>query len=116
MKLRIVYHLFVKAVALSVCMVPLCARAAAGDLYVAGQGSGDFFQSIFKFTPTGTMSTFASFDISSIPAGVAFDTAGNLFVADAGTGTIFKFTPAGSRSTFASGAISPIGIAFDGSG
>jgi sugar lactone lactonase YvrE len=116
MKLRILYHLFVKAVALSVCMVPICARAAAGDLYVAGQGSGDLFHSVFKFTPTGMRSTFASFDISSIPAGIAFDTAGNLFVADTGTGTIFKFTPTGSQSTFASGLTSPYGLAFDGSG
>ncbi|HEX8489620.1 MAG TPA: hypothetical protein VF626_01260, partial [Chthoniobacterales bacterium] len=45
-----------------------------------------------------------------------FDNAGNLFVADSGTGTIFKFTPDGTKSNFATGLGRPFGIAFDRSG
>ena len=41
---------------------------------------------------------------------------GNLFAANAGSGTIFKFTPAGTKTTFATGLSSPIGLAFSASG
>jgi uncharacterized protein YecT (DUF1311 family) len=44
---------------------------------------------------------------------MAFDGAGNLFVAD--PGSTFKFTPDGVKNTFASG-LHPDGIAFDSSG
>jgi len=47
---------------------------------------------------------------------LAFDSAGNLFEADANSGTIFEFAPNGSPSTFASGLFSPDGLAFDSSG
>src|SRR5437867_12157673 len=47
---------------------------------------------------------------------MAFDSAGNLLVANPATGRIFKFTPNGSRSTFASGLTHPFGIAFDNTG
>jgi len=50
------------------------------------------------------------------PKGMAFDSAGNLLVANPATGRIFKFTPDGSRSTFASGLTHPFGIAFDNTG
>jgi sugar lactone lactonase YvrE len=45
------------------------------------------------------------------PVGLAFDRAGNLFVAD-GSGNIYEFTPGGTRSTFAS-CLSPTSLAFD---
>jgi hypothetical protein len=51
-----------------------------------------------------------------LPTGLAFDAAGNLFAASAGSGTIFKFTPAGTKTTFASGLSSPIDLAFSASG
>ena len=51
-----------------------------------------------------------------MPFGLAFDSAGNLFEADFGSGTIFKFTPTGTKTPFASGLSGPIGLAFDGSG
>ena len=53
------------------------------------------------------------------PDGLAFDSAGNLFVADGGTSgsRIYKFTPAGVRTTFASGLFEPAnGLAFDRAG
>src|ERR1700730_3399628 len=84
--------------------------AISGDLYASDAGS----HQIYKFTPDGTRSSFAS-GLNS-PIGLAFDSAGNLFVADAGSGQIYKFTPGGMRSTFASGLNSPAGLAFDSAG
>jgi len=50
------------------------------------------------------------------PRGMAFDPAGNLFVANPEAGNIGKFTPDGHSSTFASGLVHPFGLAFDGGG
>ncbi len=74
---------------------------------------------IYKFTPTGVRTTFASG--LSEPAGLAFDRAGNLFVADGfdmvtGHGNVYKFTPTGVRTTFASGLNTPFALAFDSRG
>ena len=85
-------------------------HAASGDLLAADNGSN----TILRFTPDGTGSTFASG--LNRPFGLAFDGSGNLFVVDTGTNTIFKFTPDGTGSTFASGLSDPIGLAFDSSG
>ena len=58
--------------------------------------------------------TFAS---GLSPRGLTFDSAGNLFVADAGSGAVYKFTPTGVRTTFASGLNSaPTALAFDRAG
>ena len=72
-----------------------------------------------KITPDGTVTTFAgsptignASDMDSvdgvgtaarfvIPYGLAFDPAGNLFVADSGASTIRKITPSGVVTTFA---------------
>ena len=56
---------------------------------------------IYEFTPGGAKSTFAT-GLTG-PVGLAFNSAGNLFEADAGTGNINEFTPGGTRSIFASG-------------
>ena len=67
------------------------------------------------FSVTQTVSTFASG--FNNPAGLAFDAAGNLYVANAAGGTISKVTPTGAVSTFvASGLNSPRGLAFDAAG
>src|SRR5438132_128280 len=103
-------HLLATVAGLAAALVPASARAAVGDLYEA-----DFSSStIFKFTPAGTTSTFAS-GLNG-PYGLAFDGSGNLFEADYSSSTIFKFTPAGTKSTFASGLSNPAGVAFDSSG
>ena len=71
---------------------------------------------IEKFTPEGVGSVFASSGLSS-PQGLAFDSAGNLYVVNNGNNTIEKFTPEGVGSVFASAAFSnPAGLAFDSVG
>jgi hypothetical protein len=110
MKKTALRHLLVTVAGLAAALVPISVPAAPGDLYETDYGSG----MIFKFTPPGTKSTFASG--LNHPYAAAFDGSGNLFEADQGSGTIFKFTPAGTKSTFASGLNNPTGLAFDGSG
>jgi sugar lactone lactonase YvrE len=86
------------------------ARAAVGDLYEADFASGN----IFKFTPAGAKTTFAT-GLSS-PAGLAFDSAGNLFITNDSGNSITRITPSGTKSTFATGLNLPYGLAFDPSG
>src|SRR5438477_8216481 len=86
-----------------------------GNLYVskAGnntQGSG----SIVKFAPNGTMSPFASGLF--LPAGLAVDSANNLYVADLGSGSVFKFLPGGTQTIFFPGLSAPRSLAFDSNG
>src|SRR5215470_1607803 len=102
--------------ALGTIVVSISAQAdalafdAAGNLFLSDG------HSVFKYTPDGTKSTFAT---GLNPLGLSFDGKGNLFVADdamtSGKSSILKFTPDGKRTTFATG-ISPEGMAFDRSG
>jgi sugar lactone lactonase YvrE len=99
----------------AVCLgavILICSSAPAQNLFVADGGD------IYKLTPNGVLSTFAS-GLNN-PHGLAFDKAGNLFVADTGTytgtGAVYKFTPAGVRTTFASGLNFPFALAFDSQG
>jgi uncharacterized protein YecT (DUF1311 family)/sugar lactone lactonase YvrE len=65
---------------------------------------------LFKFTPEGVKSTFAS-GLQS-PSGMAFDGAGNLFVAEQDSHSILKFGPDATKSTFAS-ELKPFDMALD---
>ena len=85
----------------------ICSNASAQNLFAVDLNNGN----IDEFAPNGVRSTIA-FGLN-YPAGLAFDQAGNLFVADGGA--IDKFTPAGVRTTFASG-LSPRGLTFDNAG
>jgi sugar lactone lactonase YvrE len=86
----------------------ICSSAPAQNLFVSDYTSGN----IYEFTASGVRSTFAS-GLSS--GAVAFDEAGNLFVAG-GNGAVYKITPAGSRTTFAFGLDGLKGLAFDSAG
>ena len=96
----------------------------AGGSFAASSTSGTSLSVNLDSTTTNasgtlsgqtTVSTFASG--FNNPAGLAFDAAGNLYVANAAGGTISKVTPTGAVSTFvASGLSSPRGLAFDASG
>jgi drug/metabolite transporter (DMT)-like permease len=48
----------------------------------------------------------------NVPSGLAFDSLGNLFVANQGNGTIEDITPGGVGSVFASGLHGPTYLAF----
>jgi glucose/arabinose dehydrogenase len=50
------------------------------------------------------------------PWGLAFNSSGDLFVADETAGNIYEYTPNGTQSTFATGLDHPFGLAFNSSG
>src|SRR5437660_802377 len=103
-------YMLVIVAGLTAALFPINILAAPGDLFETDQGSN----TIFKFTPAGAKSSFATG--LGAPFGVAVDGFGNVFEANFNTGMIFKFTPAGVKSTFASGLNTPTGLAFDASG
>ena len=110
MKKSALYYLFVTIAGLTAGLLPINIFAAPGDLFESDQGSN----TIFKFTPAGAKSTFAT-GLGG-PFGLAVDGFGNVFEANFNNGMIFKFTPAGVKSTFASGLNMPVALAFDASG
>ena len=55
------------------------------------------------------------YSISVRAGGLAFDAAGNLFLADSDKHSVFKYTPDGTKSTFAMG-LYPLGLCFDREG
>src|SRR5438067_1172796 len=110
MKKFALHSLLVTVAGLTAALLPSNILAAPGDLFETDQGSS----TIFKFTPVGGQSTFAT-GLGG-PFGVAVDAFGNVLEADFNTGTIFHFTSAGVKSTVASRLNTPPGLAFDASG
>src|SRR5438552_1299285 len=107
MKKSALYYLFVTIAGLTAGLLPINIFAAPGDLFESDQGSN----TIFKFTPAGAKSTFAT-GLGG-PFGLAVDGFGNVFEANFNNGMIFKFTPASAKSIFASGLTQPSGLAFE---
>ena len=91
----------------------ICRVTVAATLYVS---SGS--QIIDQVSSTGVVSAFATLPAGSSPAGLAFDSGGNLYVADYGIDQISKITSGGAVSLFATLPIgsNPSGLAFDSSG
>ena len=92
-----------------------------GNLFVMANNESDpnVASTIFKVSPGGGVSIFGTLPGQGF--GLAFDSIGNLFAADASDETIFKFTPAGMRSVFAAPSAflpnqGPIGLAFNSAG
>jgi glucose/arabinose dehydrogenase len=69
---------------------------------------------IYKFTPGGVRSTFAT-GLAG-PWGLAFNSAGDLFVANPGGNDIIKITLDGVQSTYATGLFYPNELAFSSAG
>jgi streptogramin lyase len=101
------------------------ATNSAGNVYVADQGNS----TIRSITPAGVVTTFAgavsvigSADATGAaatfngPAGVATDSAGNVYVAEVGNNTIRKITSAGVVTTFARSFNGPADVATDSAG
>jgi sugar lactone lactonase YvrE len=96
----------------------ICSHVFSQTLYFSDgfSGQNQNLGSIYEITPDGRVSTFAT-GLGG-PLGMAFDGAGNLYVAyfsGAPGGGIWKFAPDGTQSTFASG-IDPVALAFDSMG
>src|SRR6266704_2355077 len=89
-----------------------CSSASAQNLFVSGRDAGG--GEIFKITPNGTLTIFAS--RVSYASSLAVDKTGNLFVADYDNGIIYQYKPSGLRATFASGLYHPVGMALDSAG
>src|SRR5208282_395292 len=112
--IRATCHLFGGAVCAGAVML-ISTSAQAQNLFVSDYandtvGSGN----IYEYMPSGVQSTFAS-GLSG-PAGLAFNSAGDLFEADELSGNIYEFTPGGVQSAFASRLPNPNGLAFDSAG
>lgn len=89
---------------------------SAGNLFVVDNSVGNIDQgSIYEYKPNGSRTTFAVLGPSDRPADLAFDSMGNLFMADLG-GTIYKFTQQRVRTTFGSVPNSAQSLAFDSAG
>ena len=89
----------------------------SGNLFVADHAAG----TIFKFTPDGARSIFATGVRLSDGNRLAFDAAPNLFVLSPSGeyhvgGTILKFSRDGSRSAFATDVGLPYSLAIDSAG
>jgi hypothetical protein len=84
----------------------------AGNLFVGYGGSGAGQGGVVEITPGGGITTIATGLYG--PNYLAFNTAGDLFVADDGSGNVVEITPGGSESTFASGLGNATGLAFQG--
>ena len=115
---------------------------ASGNMFIADAGNNE----VRKVTPAGVISVFAGTGTAgytgdggaatsaklNTPASLAFDSLGDLFIADSGNKVIRKVTPAGIISTFAGNGTNgysgdggqatsaelntPSGVAFDSSG
>ena len=99
---------------MAVTLLPLPLAAATGDLYVSyGQSSG----AVSGYT--GGVANGVTYSAAlSYPAGLAFDSFGNLYVANYGNNTIYQYTPAtpgGVRSTVIS-VNQPTTLAFNNAG
>jgi uncharacterized repeat protein (TIGR02543 family) len=112
---NIIYPAFAALVLVLFAFAPSTLCGSPGDIYVTDQSAGI----VYQFTSGGVQTTFAT--MSTPPLGLAFDSAGNLFVAAGycdppNYGCIIKFTN-GVPSRFASSLSSnPAALAFDSSG
>ncbi|HEY3913769.1 MAG TPA: hypothetical protein VGN61_04710 [Verrucomicrobiae bacterium] len=89
--------------------------ARAQNLFVSNMSGG----AIDEITPSGVQTTFATG--LDQPDGLAFDSAGNLYEADEGSGNIYEFINIGGTLSakgvvFSFGLKDPMGLAFNSTG
>jgi sugar lactone lactonase YvrE len=102
---------------------PIAALLAAAYLALSPTSNGDTIfvgdwtgGAVARFTAGGVGSVFASIGLDH-PYGLAFDSAGNLYVSSSGDNRIVKLTPGGAGSVFANAGLNtPTGLAFDSAG
>jgi len=113
--MRTSLHWILTAAGAAFLLGSLAAPVRADILYVSNYG----FNTIQKFTSDGVGTVFADAgDGLNSPGRLAFDSVGNLYVANGGS-TILKLTPDGVSSVFADasdGLNGAGGLAFDGAG
>jgi sugar lactone lactonase YvrE len=87
--------------------------AANGDVYVADFGNPSLANgsTVVRITPDGQSSVFAS-NLPNAPAGVHFDSQGNLIQASFAGGAVNSIAPDGTV-TFLGGTNGPVGVAVD---
>ena len=92
---------------------------SANTSIALGQGQLRLAKIVFKITPTGQISVFRS-GLTTI-LGLAFDSAGRLYVLEnttgnseptPGTGKVVRIDPSGSRTVIASGLFLPTAMTF----
>jgi sugar lactone lactonase YvrE len=92
-----------------------------GQLFVVDNNAGNIYQGhIYEYKPNGSRATFATLDPSDRPADLAFDSMGNLLMADLG-GKIYRYDLSGvlhryRRTTFGSVPSSAQSLACDSAG
>jgi hypothetical protein len=109
--LRAACHSFGGAVGVGAVLLMACS-AQAQNLFEAGIDSSF----IYVFTPSGVKSTFASGVVLDYPIALAFNSAGDLFVATFIGNKIVEITPDGVQSIFGFGLSHPCGLAFNSAG
>jgi hypothetical protein len=98
------------AVLLVGLLLAVSQTSRADNLFVSGVNGG-----IEEFDPSGAGTVFASSEPVSglhIPRGLAFDSAGNLYVANLGNNTIEKFTSSSDTGTVFASFSSELGGAY----
>lgn len=86
--------------------------SASGKLYVACYGSGKIVR--FDYDPTtGTVAAPTDWAVVAHPAGLALDSAGNLYVASLDEGVVTAFDSSGATLGTHAGFDHPVGLGFD---
>src|SRR5580700_2868411 len=107
-------NLAVGSVSLALSLLLVAPSTSHADIIYLGNGSNTIER--FDSVTGADLGVFASAGLK-YPLGMAFDSAGDLYVVNFSTNTIVKFTPQGVGSVFATNGISdPGGLAFDSAG
>lgn len=108
MKLKIPTACLPAGMAISALLIT--STASAQNIYV---GAYNYPGTVYEYSPGGSVTT--SYSGLGEPEALAFNSSGNLFVANSANGSIEEIMPGGSESTFATVG-NASGLAFDNAG